>query len=126
MAVTAVGAVPLHYQWKLNGTKVANVNDHIFGATTNLLIIGNAQTTNSGNYTVVITNVDGFGHQFRGHRDGNERSSGNHAADKPDKRRGNDCDFCCRRNQRDAAFALSMAVWDESGKAIRSNHRRDE
>ncbi|MGO9586784.1 MAG: immunoglobulin domain-containing protein [Limisphaerales bacterium] len=59
LAVTAVGAVPLHYQWKLNGTKVANVNDHIFGATTNLLIIGNAQTTNSGNYTVVITNVDG-------------------------------------------------------------------
>ena len=59
LAVTAVGAVPLHYQWKLNGTNVANVSGHIIGATTNLLIIGNAQTTNSGNYTVVITNVDG-------------------------------------------------------------------
>jgi alpha-tubulin suppressor-like RCC1 family protein len=59
LTVTAVGTVPLHYQWKLNGTNVVNVIGHIIGATTNLLVISNAQTNNSGTYTVVITNVDG-------------------------------------------------------------------
>ncbi len=59
LGVLAVGPGPLHYQWKLNGTNVANVAGHIIGATTNLLFIGNVQTTNAGNYTVVVTNITG-------------------------------------------------------------------
>ncbi len=57
--VTAAGKVPLHYQWQVNGTNVANVYGFIGGANTNLLIIVNAQTTNNGNYTVIVTNVSG-------------------------------------------------------------------
>ena len=56
--VTAIGTVPLRYQWQVNGTNLVN-GGHISGATTNLLIISNAQTTNSGNYTVIITNISG-------------------------------------------------------------------
>jgi Leucine-rich repeat (LRR) protein len=47
--VTATGVTPLFYQWRLNGTNLA-------GATTNTLTIANAQSTNSGDYTVVVTN----------------------------------------------------------------------
>ena len=59
LTVTALGTMPLHYQWKLNGTNVAMPNGHIIGATTNVLVISNAQTTNSGDYTVVVTNIPG-------------------------------------------------------------------
>ena len=63
-SVTAVGTVPLQYQWWVNGTnrlKNGTIKNGptISGATTNVLIISNAQTTNSGNYTVVVTNIDG-------------------------------------------------------------------
>ena len=64
--VTAIGTVPLSYQWRVNGTNL--VNDRmaaISGATTNVLIISNAQTTNSGNYTVIVTNVRRIGDQFQ-------------------------------------------------------------
>ena len=57
-AVTAIGMVPLRYQWQMNGTNLVN-GGPISGATTNVLIITNAQTTNDGNYTVVITNFAG-------------------------------------------------------------------
>ena len=57
--VTAAGKVPLHYQWQVNGTNVANVNGFIGGANTNLFYIFNAQTTNNGNYTVIVTNTAG-------------------------------------------------------------------
>jgi hypothetical protein len=61
--VTAIGTVPLKYQWwdgtnlVKNGT-VTN-GPTISGATTNVLTISNAQTTNSGNYTVIVTNSAG-------------------------------------------------------------------
>ncbi|MFZ0828064.1 MAG: immunoglobulin domain-containing protein [Verrucomicrobiia bacterium] len=62
-AVTAIGTVPLRYQWwdGTNQVKNGTVNHGptISGATTNVLIISNAQTTNTGNYTVSITNVSG-------------------------------------------------------------------
>ena len=62
-AVTAIGTVPLKYQWwdGTNRVKNGSVNNGptISGATTNVLSILNVQTTNSGSYTVVVTNVSG-------------------------------------------------------------------
>jgi hypothetical protein len=49
---SAVGVWPLSYQWQLNGT---NIN----GATNQLLVITNAQTTQTGTYAVVVTNTSG-------------------------------------------------------------------
>jgi len=53
LSVTANGVQPLSYQWRFNGT------NRIAGATTNTYTITNAQTANSGSYTVVITNTAG-------------------------------------------------------------------
>lgn len=50
--VGAYGTPPLAYQWQFNGTNLAN-------KTSSTLNLFNVQTTNSGNYTVVITN--GYG-----------------------------------------------------------------
>jgi ATP-dependent protease HslVU (ClpYQ) peptidase subunit len=57
-AITAIGMVPLSYHWQVNGTNLVN-GGHISGATTNVLTISNAQTTNSGTYTVIVTNLAG-------------------------------------------------------------------
>ena len=51
-SVTATGASPLSYQWVFNGTNIANAN-------TNAYTVTNAQTSNQGNYAVVITNYLG-------------------------------------------------------------------
>ncbi|EEF59906.1 beta strand repeat-containing protein [Pedosphaera parvula] len=51
-SVVATGTAPLHYQWRFNNTNIA-------GATSNILTRLNVQPTNSGNYSVVITNVAG-------------------------------------------------------------------
>jgi Ig-like domain-containing protein len=48
--VTAGGAGPLFYQWYFNSSPIA-------GATTNILSITNAQTTNAGSYFVIVTNM---------------------------------------------------------------------
>ena len=56
--VAASGTTPLIYQWQKNGTNVTN-GGNISGATTISLTIGNAQTNNNGNYTVVVTNSFG-------------------------------------------------------------------
>jgi endonuclease/exonuclease/phosphatase family metal-dependent hydrolase len=50
--VTANGAAPLNYQWRFNDTNIAS-------AVTNFYTLANAQLTNAGNYTVVITNISG-------------------------------------------------------------------
>ena len=50
--VTAAGTLPLHYQWRHNGTPIP-------GATTNFLVLNNLTTADAGNYDVVITNVAG-------------------------------------------------------------------
>ena len=50
--VEATGLEPLYYQWKFNGTNISAATDTSFGIT-------NAQQSNAGSYTVVITNVDG-------------------------------------------------------------------
>ncbi len=52
LAVTATGSGTLNYQWRFN---TANIS----GATTNPFVLADPQLTNSGNYTVVITNAFG-------------------------------------------------------------------
>jgi endonuclease/exonuclease/phosphatase family metal-dependent hydrolase len=51
-SVTASGTQPLNFQWLFNGT-------NFFGATTNPFVLANVQSTNVGNYSVVITNIAG-------------------------------------------------------------------
>ncbi len=50
--VPAFGTAPLFYQWRQNGTNVP-------GATTNTISFASAQVTNSGAYTLVVTNSVG-------------------------------------------------------------------
>jgi endonuclease/exonuclease/phosphatase family metal-dependent hydrolase len=50
--VSASGTAPLVYQWRFN-------NATLSGANTSSFTITNAQSTNAGDYTVVITNVAG-------------------------------------------------------------------
>ncbi len=47
--VTAAGTSPLSYQWRFNGTNIT-------GATSSVATISGANTTNAGNYAVVVTN----------------------------------------------------------------------
>ncbi|MEO7300301.1 MAG: immunoglobulin domain-containing protein [Verrucomicrobiota bacterium] len=49
LTVTATGSQPLTYQWLFNGTNISN-------ATNSSLTLSNAQPSNSGNYSVFITN----------------------------------------------------------------------
>ena len=51
-SVTATGMAPLKYQWWFNANKIA-------AATNTTLTLTNVQSTNTGNYTVVITNMAG-------------------------------------------------------------------
>ena len=51
-SVSATGTAPLAYQWLYGGVNIS-------GATTNPFVIASAQTTNAGNYSVVITNSVG-------------------------------------------------------------------
>ncbi len=57
-SVTAIGMVPLSYHWQVNGANLVN-GGSISGATGNVLTISNVQTNNTGNYTVVVTNLAG-------------------------------------------------------------------
>lgn len=50
--VSVTGTPTLAFQWLFNGANIS-------GATTNPFILANAQTTNGGNYSVVITNSTG-------------------------------------------------------------------
>ena len=52
MRVAADGSPTLKYQWRLNGTNIAN-------ATNSTLALTNVQTGNAGNYTVILTNTFG-------------------------------------------------------------------
>jgi len=59
LAVTATGTAPLSYQWHLNGTNVLDSGGHLTGATGSALTISGAQLTDSGTYTVIVTNLAG-------------------------------------------------------------------
>src|SRR5262249_39639561 len=49
LQTTAVGTIPLRFQWRFNGTALS-------GATNAVLILTNAQTSQSGNYSVLVSN----------------------------------------------------------------------
>ncbi|MDB6016774.1 MAG: Immunoglobulin I-set domain protein [Pedosphaera sp.] len=50
ISISATGTAPLNYQWQLNGT---NIN----GATASTLNFPNVQVTNSGTYSVMVSNA---------------------------------------------------------------------
>ncbi|MEI9961580.1 MAG: immunoglobulin domain-containing protein [Limisphaerales bacterium] len=50
--VSAAGTVPLHYQWRFNGTNIIN-------ATNAAYLLSNVQLNNAGNYAVIVTNFVG-------------------------------------------------------------------
>jgi len=50
--VVATGSTPLSYQWRFNGANIS-------GATGSSYTRSNVQTTNAGNYSVVVSNVAG-------------------------------------------------------------------
>ncbi len=56
--VGATGLAPLSYQWRLEGTNIADAGN-VSGTTTDTLAITSGQAANNGNYTVVITNPYG-------------------------------------------------------------------
>jgi hypothetical protein len=57
LRVTATGTAPLYYQWQKDGTNL--VSGHFGGVTNFVLLIFSAQTNDSGNYTVIVTNSGG-------------------------------------------------------------------
>ena len=58
LSVTAIGDEPLHYQWMFNSV-LLNDGGNITGSQTSTLQIASAQRTNSGVYSVMITNAAG-------------------------------------------------------------------
>jgi len=57
-AVTAVGKAPLSYQWQASGTNLVT-GGRIGSVTNSVLTITNAQTSDDGGYTVIVTNSVG-------------------------------------------------------------------
>jgi hypothetical protein len=53
--VSAVGIAPLSYQWQENGTSLTNGN-RISGVINTNLTLTNAQVSDNGNYSVIVTN----------------------------------------------------------------------
>jgi len=116
-AVTAVGTEPLNYQWQMNGTNLVDGTDPVngditSGSTTNVLTISNAQTNNSGTYTVIVTNIAGISDQFQCHPDGGIAAGDRNTTNQPGDGGGFDCDLRCHRS-RDGAVELPVA--DETG-----------
>ncbi len=56
-SVSALGAPPLSYRWRLNGTNLENTVGRISGAANSVLTVSNLVTADSGSYDVVVTNV---------------------------------------------------------------------
>lgn len=57
-SATATGSMPLVYQWRKDGSNLAN-GGGVSGATSNVLTLSGVTTNSSGNYTLAVTN--GFG-----------------------------------------------------------------
>lgn len=56
LTTAASGSGPLGYQWFLNNSPLSD-NSRIIGSATSTLTVSNAQTSDTGNYTVVVTNL---------------------------------------------------------------------
>lgn len=57
-SVTAIGPTPISYQWRFNGTNLAN-GVNISGARSNILVLNNVSLASEGNYDVLATNLNG-------------------------------------------------------------------
>jgi photosystem II stability/assembly factor-like uncharacterized protein len=57
-SVTAAGDVPLTYQWRRNGTNLADVGNVLGSGSSNLMVL-NVAARDAANYDVVITNFSG-------------------------------------------------------------------
>jgi len=57
-SVTASGAEPLGYRWKLNGINLTD-GGHVSGATNQTLVISNVQSGDIGAYSVTVSNAFG-------------------------------------------------------------------
>jgi len=55
-SVTAIGDLPLFYQWQENGTNLTD-GGQISGSATSTLSIGNLFETNAGSYSVIVSNA---------------------------------------------------------------------
>ena len=113
--VIATGTLPLNYQWQFNGTNLVN-GGNISGTTTNVLKLSPAQLTNSGIYSVIITNAGGSVTSSNAVLTVASSPVIVSAANEPVNSSGHDGDICghCRR---DGALALSVANERlESGK----------
>ncbi len=58
-SMLASGALPLSYQWLLNGVALTD-GAGVSGATTNTLSLNNVQAAHIGTYSVVVSNTAGF------------------------------------------------------------------
>ena len=58
LSVAATGTPPLYYQWIKDGAKLAD-GGVFAGSQTNTLTLASVATTNSGNYSVTVTNLSG-------------------------------------------------------------------
>jgi hypothetical protein len=58
LVAAASGGLPLQYQWRCNGTNLANAVA-IRGAQTTALTLFGVQTNDSGNYSLVVSNAYG-------------------------------------------------------------------
>ena len=58
LTVAATGTIPLSYQWKRNGTSLAN-DGRISGATTATLALDGIASADAGSYTVEVSNSSG-------------------------------------------------------------------
>ena len=56
--VSAVGTDPLYYQWQKGGADLSNVGN-VSGATSDVLALGNVQTIDATNYSVIVSNYLG-------------------------------------------------------------------
>ena len=57
-SVTVSGTLPLSYQWLVNGSNLTD-GSQFSGSASPTLVVLNAQTTNAGGYSVLVTNVAG-------------------------------------------------------------------
>ena len=57
-SATVAGQSPLSYQWLFNGTNLP-AGGNISGTTSNVLSLAAATTNNSGNYSLIVTNIYG-------------------------------------------------------------------
>lgn len=57
-SASVIGALPLAYRWRQNGTNLVD-GSNLSGVSTNALMFASVSATNAGNYTLVVTNIYG-------------------------------------------------------------------